>query len=240
MADETLPDVVIARQRSRPMSILKWLLIALLALAVLAGVALLGINTDPGRRFVAQKVAGMQFENGMKIGVGRIDGSIYGRMIVRDLTLSDTKGVFLSSPEVQVDWRPFAFARSHINIRALVAPTMIFARVPQFKVTAPSDAPLLPDYDIDIDRLKVERLLVGAAVTGKPQVGSIDGSVHIADRRAQVALKAATIAGPGQQGGDRLDLRLDAVPGKNRLALGLMDNVASLASRVSAMRRKAR
>ena len=201
--------------------IVKWALIALLVVAVLAGVALLGLNSDSGRRFVAQKVAGLQFENGMTIGIGRIDGSIYGRMTVRDVTLSDTKGVFLSSPEVRVDWRPFAFARSHIDIRELVAPTMSFARVPEFKVTAPSDAPLLPDYDIDIDRLKVERLFVGAAVAGKPQVGSIDGSVHIADRRAKVVLKAATIAQGQQKGGDRLDLRLDAVPKKNRLALGL-------------------
>ena len=47
----------------------------------------------------------------MKIGIGRLDGSLYGEMIVRDFTLSDTKGVFLRSPELRIDWRPVRYLR---------------------------------------------------------------------------------------------------------------------------------
>jgi translocation and assembly module TamB len=34
--------------------------------------------------------------------------TLYGRMRLMDLRVSDPKGVFLSSPRLDVDWRPFA------------------------------------------------------------------------------------------------------------------------------------
>lgn len=220
--DEPTSGVTVVRhRRAWPLRVLMWLLGLVLVLVVLAGLLVVGLNSDPGRRIVAQRVAGLHFENGMKIGIGRIDGSLYGRMTVHDLTLSDPKGVFFVAPLVNVDWRPFQYVHSHIDIRSLVAPTATFARKPEFKVTPPSDAPLLPDYDIDVGRFRVDRLLVGPAVAGTQRTGSMEGSAHIADRRAQIALKAAVLPGPGAQGGDRLELKLDAVPERNRLALTL-------------------
>ncbi|MEO5773462.1 MAG: translocation/assembly module TamB domain-containing protein [Sphingomicrobium sp.] len=221
MADDAAEDVIIVRRSSWPVRVARWLLVGLVAVTVVAGLFLLGINTDPGRRFLVERIAGLQFQNGMKIGIGRIDGSIYGQSTIHDLTLSDPKGVFLTVPEARLDWRPFAYLGNRIDVRRLTAPTMTLARLPAFRVSAPSNAPLLPDYDIDIDRLKVDRLILEAPVTGQRQIGSIDGAAHIADRRAQVALHGAVIGGKGQVGGDRIDLKLDAVPERNRFALGL-------------------
>ena len=219
MADPSPDDATIvehvAGRRSTGERILRWVSVLLLVLAVLAGLVLAGINSDRGRRFVAERIAALEFSNGMKIGIGRIDGSLYGKLTVRQLTLSDPRGVFLSAPEVRLDWRPFAFIGNHIDIRTAHAPAMLFARMPQFKVGPPSDAPLLPDYDIDIGRLSIDRLVIAPAVSGRGQVASVDGRAHIADRRAQVMLKA------GATGGDKLDLALDAVPDANRLGLRL-------------------
>jgi translocation and assembly module TamB len=136
-------------------------------LMLLAGLAVLGINTDPGRRFVAERLERLEFANGMKIGVGRIDGSLYGAMTIERFTLSDPKGVFFSAPSVRFDWRPFDYLNNHVDIRSLVAPTATLARLPQFKASPPSDGPLLPDLDIDIGRLKVDRLVIGPSVTGE-------------------------------------------------------------------------
>jgi translocation and assembly module TamB len=218
MADRSPDDEqVVERVVGRPLGerIGRWVAILLLVLVALAGLVLVGINSDPGRSFVAERIAGLEFSNGMKIGVGRIDGSLYGKLTVRQLTLSDPKGVFLSAPEVRLDWRPLAFIGNHIDVRRVHAPTMLFSRLPEFKVGPPSDAPLLPDYDIDIGRLTVDRLVVAPAVAGRGQVASIDGRAHIADRRSQLVLKA------GATGGDKLDLALDAVPEANRLGLRL-------------------
>ncbi len=213
--------VVVRRHVNWPLRIAKVLLGLVVGLAVLAALLVTGLNSDPGRRFVAERIAGLEFANGMKIGVGRIEGSLYGAMTLRQLTLSDTRGVFLTVPQARVDWRPFAYLQDHVDVRSFLAPTATLARVPQFRVTPPSNEPLLPDLDITIGRLKVDRVIIERPVTGERRVASIDGKARIADRRAQVVLQAAAIGGAGRIGGDRIALKLDAVPEANRLGLDM-------------------
>ncbi|EZP54787.1 translocation/assembly module TamB domain-containing protein [Sphingomonas sp. RIT328] len=202
--------------------ILKWVLFAILAIVVLVGVVVLGINTDPGRRFVANRIGGYTTASGLNIKVGRIDGSLYGQMILSDVRVADPKGVFLTSPRLNVDWRPFAFASNHVDVRSLSTDLVTLARKPELKQT-PSDpnAPLLPDLDIDVNRLHVGRLVIAKPVTGQTHIVRIDGAVHIADRRAQLVTDAAALRGAGVAGGDRLRLRLDAVPAQNKLDVNL-------------------
>jgi translocation and assembly module TamB len=80
---------------------------------------------------------------------------------------------------------------------------------------------MLPDINVDIGQIKIDRMLVDQPVTGYRHLLSLAGSARIDDGRAQVALDANAIAGPGLPGGDRLALRIDAVPDANRLALGV-------------------
>lgn len=196
---------------------LKWVGVAALGLLLLLGLVLLGINTDPGRRFVADRVGEYETATGLNIKVGRIDGSLYGRMILSDVRVADPKGVFLDSPRMEVDWRPFAFISNHVDVREFATPLVTLRRRPELK-QVPSDpnAPLLPDLDIDVDRLRIARLGIEPAVTGQRHQLGVNGSVHIADRRAQIAADAVAIRGPEIAGGDRLRLRLDAVPDDDR------------------------
>jgi len=194
-------------------------LLGLLLALMLAGYVWLG--TDSGRRFVARQIEALTFENGMRIQLGRIDGSLFGAMQLRDIALRDPRGVFLSAPRIDMDWRPFAFIRSHVDIRALDIPEARFHRLPQFRETPPSEGPLLPDIDIDVGRLAVGRLRIDEAVTGRRHLVGMSGTVHIADGRAQVRADAGAMTGPGLAGGDRLALVLDAVPDANRLAIDL-------------------
>ena len=225
MTEETLPaddgaDVVVVK---RPLwqRILKWIGIVIGVLVLLVLAVILGLNTDPGRRFVADRIGGFTTASGLNIRVGRIDGSIYGRMVLRDLRVSDPKGVFLTSPEVAVDWRPFAYIHNHVDVRSAVSPLITLQRSPELKETPPKpedeNAPLLPDLDIDIGRLLVKRFVMEPAVAGQRYIGSIDGTAHIADRRAQLVADARTIAGQGAVGGDVAHLKLDAVPDDDKL-----------------------
>lgn len=186
---------------------------AILGLILLAGLLLLAINTGPGRRFVANKIGGFSTQSGLKVQVGRIDGSIYGDMVLRDVRVSDTKGVFATAPRIEVDWRPFAYLSSHVDVRSVAAPLITVRRLPALKpVPAEPNAPILPDLDIDIGRLKVDRLVLEAPVSGQRRVATLRGSAKIADRRAQVKADASVLGG-----GDQLRLVLDAVPDDNRL-----------------------
>lgn len=202
--------------------ILKWLGIAVATLLVLVLLVVFGINTDPGRRFVADQLGGYTTASGLNIKVGRIDGSLYGRMILSDVRVADPKGVFLTSPRLSVDWRPFAFVRNHVDVRALDTDLVTLQRKPALKAT-PSDpnAPTLPNLDIDVNHLHVGRFVVAKPVSGQVHIVGLDGRTHIADRRAQLTVDAAAIRAAGVAGGDTLHLVLDAVPDDDKLDVNL-------------------
>lgn len=213
LAEET------AAPRGWPLRIARWAGLALFGLVALVALFLIGLNSDAGRRFVVTQIEKYEFENGMKIGIGRLDGSLYGEMIVRDFTLADPKGVFLTSPELRIDWRPFAYLVKHLDIRSATSKLVTVERLPKFREVPDTGEPLLPDLDIDVGRLRVDRIVFEPAVTGERQEARLAGKVAIADRRAVVTADAATI-GAGAKG-DTLKLLLDAVPDKNRLAVTL-------------------
>ncbi|HEX7821151.1 MAG TPA: translocation/assembly module TamB domain-containing protein [Sphingobium sp.] len=191
-----------------------------IVIALVAGIYV-WLGTDSGRGFVARQVEGLAFDNGMKIGVERIEGSIFGAMRIKGLSIRDPKGVFLTSPGIDMDWRPLSYAGNHLDIRSLVIPEARLYRAPAFKATPPSEGPLLPDLDIDVNRLEIGRLVIDPPVSGKRHLISLSGQVHIADRRAQVRANGRALMAPGVAGGDRLALVLDAVPDQNRLDLDL-------------------
>ena len=212
-----------AATHRRPLGwrILKWVGIVFLALLALVAALLLGLNTGPGKRFIIDQIEAFEFETGMQIGIGEIDGSIYGEMVLRDVRVADPQGVFLSSPAIRMDWNPFAYARNHVDISELTSPLVTLHRLPEFRETPPTDEPLLPDLDIDIDTLRIERFVAEAPVSGERRIATLAGEAHIASGRAQVRLAGQTIAEEGLAGGDRINLVLDAVPEANRLALDL-------------------
>ncbi|WP_341208813.1 translocation/assembly module TamB domain-containing protein [uncultured Sphingomonas sp.] len=223
MTDDTLATgegTFAAERRPLWLRILKWIGIAILALLLLVVAIVLGINTDPGRRFVADQIGGYTTASGLNIKVGRIDGSLYGRMRLSDVRVSDPKGVFLTSPRLDVDWRPFAFVNNHVDVRAVSSQLITLRRNPELKPsTEPTDpnAPLLPDLDIDINRLQVARFVMEPAVSGARHIARFDGQAHIADRRAQLQVDAVALRGPGVAGGDVARVRIDAVPDDNKL-----------------------
>jgi len=217
MADEApvaADTATAAKPRNWPMAILRWIGLSLLGLILLFALFLVGLNSDAGRRFVVTQIEKYEFENGMKIGIGRLDGSLYGRMVIRNFTLSDPTGVFLESPEVRVDWRPIRYFANHVDIRSATAATMTMRKIPAFKVVPDTGEPLLPDLDIDVGTLRVDRFIFEPAVTGERQEARLNGKIAIADRRAQITANAATIGANAK--GDTLVLRLDAVPEANR------------------------
>ncbi|MDT0575300.1 translocation/assembly module TamB domain-containing protein [Croceicoccus sp. F390] len=208
-------------RRRWPVQLAKGAAILVVGLVLLVALVIFGLDTQPGRRLVANQIAGLTFESGMKIRIGRIDGSLYGEMTLHDLAVADPRGVFVRSPQVAVDWRPFAFFKNHIDIRDLAAQRVVLERLPQFNEVADDGSPLLPDLDIDVNWLRVDRLIVEAPVTGERRIATVAGEAHIADRRALIDLNARTIGEGDAAFGDTLALKLDAVPEQNRLGIAL-------------------
>jgi translocation and assembly module TamB len=182
-----------------------------LILALAAFLAFL--DTEAGHRFIVDRIAAMTPKSGLRVRIGRIDGSIWGRTQLRDVRLYDPDGLFAESPEIAMDWRPIDFLWNSLVIHELDGDLAILHRLPRL-IPAEEPGPILPAYDVHIGRLDVRQLRIGAAVTGRQRVGRMSGEVEVRSGRALVALEAAI-----RDGGDLIRLRLDAEPDRDRFDL---------------------
>ena len=138
-------------RRHRGRRAAKWALgvIAAVLLVIVGAIALL--NSSIGHRWVVDQIAKVAPASGLKISIGRIDGNLYGKARLHDVTLSDPKGAFLTVPLVDLDWRPTSWFSSGLDVRELVTHRGTLYRLPKLKPGDP-DAPILPNFDIRIDR----------------------------------------------------------------------------------------
>jgi len=182
---------------------------ALLVLFLLAAAVLLWLgDTSIGHRFIADQIEALAPASGLRIKVGRIEGSIYGATRVRDLRLSDTKGVFFQAGEVAIDWTPIAWLSNRVDIDRLIAPAATLDRLPVL-VPSKTPQPILPSFDIRIAELRVDRLTFGERIVKPARVARVTGRADIRDGRALVNLNGQS------RGGDRLVLKLDSAPDRN-------------------------
>jgi translocation and assembly module TamB len=216
-------------------ALVKYLLLLPLGLVAMLAMAAGILDTSIGHRLLVDVLAATTLDNGMRVQVGRIDGSIYGRAVLQDTTLLDLRGAFLKVPVTTLDWRPFAWFTSGLDIHELTLRRGQLLRPPVLRPGNPN-SPLLPDFNIRIDRLAIERLTVAKAVFGggpgqKPEARSSAAEAKSSaleerriDFRARVDIRKnlARITAQGRLGGgDRLIALLDADRAKDRFALAL-------------------
>ncbi len=199
--------IIVRKHWSR--RLLNELLALLLALLLLLVAGLVLLDTAPGHRWLADRIAGLQTATGLKIEIGRIEGSVFGNSHLKNVRVSDQKGVFLTSPDILLDWAPGAWLGNRLHIDRIEAERVTLSRLPALKPTGRT-GPILPGFDIHIGRLEVRRLELGSAVTGSPRIGALSGSADIRRGRALVRLDAAV------RDLDRLHLALDAEPDRDR------------------------
>ena len=202
------PGLIVVRRRHWSRRLLNEVLALLIALALLLAGLLVLIDTAPGHRFLTDRIARIETATGLRISIGRIEGSIFGEAHLKNVRVADGQGVFLTSPDIRVDWAPGAWLYNSLHIDRIEADVVRLDRLPHLKPST-SKGPLLPGFDIHIGRLAIQRLEVGAAVGGRPQVGAVLGSAEIRAGRAMINLKA------GLSGGDRLAVVLDAEPDRD-------------------------
>jgi translocation and assembly module TamB len=202
-----------------PQRLLNELLALFLALLVLLAGTLILLDTAPGHRFIVDRIAKLETASGLSIRIGRIDGSIFGKSQLRNVRVSDPNGIFLTSPNIVLDWSPGAWLRNKLDVESLTAERVTLIRLPKLKPSL-KKGPILPGFDIRIGELRINRLDIGRQVGGQARSGSVRGSADVHSGRALVELAAVI-----NNGGDRLHFHLDAEPDRDRF---------DLAARVSA------
>jgi translocation and assembly module TamB len=196
--------------------------VALWAAGVLAGLAILIVaaglvlDTGPGHRLLVGRLAGMDFQ-GLRLEAGRVEGSLYGRMLLRDVTVRDQQGEVATSPAVVLDWDPRALFGRHVVVNELSSDLVRLERRPILKPTTGKSH--MPSLTYTLRRLAVSRLILEPALAGERRVVSILASADLPHGRALVNAEARAEALPGGAGGDVATLKLDAEPKANRLQL---------------------
>jgi translocation and assembly module TamB len=208
---EALPAAPHRRSRRLSRFILSLLLAAIMGLVGF----IIFLDTAPGHRFIAERIAQQAPRSGVRIQIGRIDGTIWGQLRLVDVRLFDPQGLFAQSPALDVDWRPLAWVGNRLDIEAASARLLILHRLPKLR-PSPEPRPILPGFDIRIGRLQVEALRLEPSVSGQRRTAAVAGTVDIRAGRALLDLQ-----GRVQGGADRLDLRLDAEPDRDRFDLAV-------------------
>ncbi|HVM21725.1 MAG TPA: translocation/assembly module TamB domain-containing protein [Sphingomicrobium sp.] len=193
-----------------PRRLLNELFALFVALLLLFAALLVLLDSAPGHRWVVDRIAGLETASGLRIEIGRIDGSIFGKSELRNVRISDSTGVFFTSPNIKLDWTPGAWLQNRLSIDSLTAERATLVRLPKLKPST-KKGPILPAFDIRIGELRIDRLDIGPQVSGRPRSGRLFGRADVRSGRALVELRALV-----DDGGDRIALRLDAEPDRDR------------------------
>jgi translocation and assembly module TamB len=217
VADELVStDAPAAERRLRrdwPRRLVDELVALFIALLVLLAAALVLLDTAPGHRFIVDRIAGIETASGLRFHIGRIDGSIFGKSQLRNVAISDQNGVFLTSPEIDLDWSPGAWLYNSLHIDSVTAERLTLVRLPKLRPSK-KKGPILPKFDIHIGELRVDRLDIAPQAGGQARSGRLSGRADIRSGRALIDLNA--LIGSS----DRIAFHLDSEPDGDRFELG--------------------
>ena len=118
------------RAKSTGTRIAKWAVGIVVVLALLGAALVAGLNSPIGKRWIVDQVAKIEPKSGLRISIGRIEGSIYSDLVLHDLSLADPQGVFLTIPRAEVDWNPGAWLSNRLEIDTFAARRATLARLP--------------------------------------------------------------------------------------------------------------
>ena len=189
--------------------ILRAVAIGFLSVLLLVSAAVWMLDSGPGHRLIIDRISALRPGSGLRIRIGRIDGSIWNKAKLRDLRLYDSRGLFLEAPEIDLDWRPAAWVANKLWIRSARSDLLILHRFPRLK-PSPRKGPLLPGFDIHVGSLKIKKLRLDPSIAGRVLSARIDASADIHKGRALLKLDASSNAG------DELTLQLDSEPDRDR------------------------
>ncbi|RJY10233.1 DUF490 domain-containing protein [Aurantiacibacter aquimixticola] len=195
---------------TKPLKAVGWILAAIVGIVLLF---LAFLHTPPGRQFIVDQISSVSPASGLSVEVGEIDGSVLWSSTLKDVRFYDANDtLFLEVPTIDLNWRPYKWFFSGLDVRHLVLTGGTLYAAPEL-IEGDPDAPILPDFDIRIDRFAIEDLTVAEGLLGEERV--IDFAAEADIRDGLVYLDAEGAFG----GGDVFDALVYAEPDGDRFDL---------------------
>ncbi|HEV7277361.1 MAG TPA: translocation/assembly module TamB domain-containing protein [Devosiaceae bacterium] len=188
---------------------IKKLALLLFALALLVAAPLIAqdqqqLNEEEQRNWLVQFVEGRLSTPERQIRLSNIEGILSEDASIREITISDTEGVWLRIVNAAINWNQSALFTGRLEIRSLSAELIEVLRNP-----VPSDQPDIPAPEaggleipelpvaVILEELTVPRITFGEEVFGLGSEISVGGSLVLEDGNLDADLSITRLDGPG-------------------------------------------
>jgi translocation and assembly module TamB len=195
--------------------ILRYVGIALGALALLVVLAAVALDSAAGKRFLMARLASVLAADGLTLETDDIGGSLWSRLTIGRLRLSDADGTPVEASMLELDWTPSRLLAGELHVETLAAQSLTVERLPSSDSADETDArdgALLPELPVDlaIDRIAVAELTLGPEIAGATSVVSLEAAATLAARRVGLHLDLHSVDGGALAATADLALDIDA------------------------------
>ena len=183
--------------------------IAVLFLAVVAGVVRYGVLTAQARLLIEARVSGLMLGPVGRLKIEGLGGDVLRDFTVRRLTVSDERGVWLEADGLTLRWDYGALLHRRLQVASLQAASVTVIRRPSLAPKGPPSRGL--PVSVDIKNLQF-RLRTLPAFSTREGLYDVSGRLKLA--RASKGEAGEIRASSLTHLGDYLLVRFDAAPGR--------------------------
>lgn len=187
---------------------------AVAGLALLVAVPLIAqdqMSPEEQRDWFVQFVEGQLSTPERQIRISNIDGVLSSQASIRQVTISDQDGIWLTINNAAIDWDQGALFTGRLLVRELKAESIDYRRnaAPSTDVNLPPPEATpfqVPEFPvaIQLDKLSIPKVTFGAGVFGLGSEISVEGNLKLEGGSLDTALAIDRLDGPG----GKLDLAL--------------------------------
>lgn len=132
------------------------------------------LQTPSGKQKLVQLIENASASGGQPVKIGSLDGSFPSSIILTDLLVSDTEGIWLQIDRIEFHWNPWDLLKSKVKIREISLQTVDVFRKPlnkeSIEVESPNEKsgelPVLP-ISVEVDRFGAQKIQLGENVLGE-------------------------------------------------------------------------
>jgi len=219
----------------------------MLVLACAASSGSLAQSTSDDRGYVQAFLEDNLSGVGREVRITGFSGALSARAMIKELTIADANGVWLTLKDVVLDWNRTALLGGRLEIGELSAQELLLPRAPARAIgqseaagfalpdlPAPEATPFsLPELSvaISIKKVSIAKVLLGEMLIGQAAVVHLKGAVDLANGEGKATLEITRVdghagefalAGSYSNTTQLLDLSLTLSEGANGIAANLL------------------
>lgn len=211
------------RPKRRKLKIVLFSLLAFVVLAVTTVTLFVSWRDDDGGTYLSDIIAKTLSSEGNKVEIGSVEGALSSKIVLRNLTMTDRDGVWLTMDRAELDWSRAALITGKLSVNLLQIDHLDILRKPQIgasAATADQQSATFPELPVKavVKNFQMLELSIAEPVLGVPARLTMNGMTELGDPDEGLKLMLAIkrLDGPGTIG-----VALSYVPETEALSLDI-------------------